>query len=95
MVGPAGTHIVMACGGLQHGGEDAIGEGEPRGPEQGGGARTRTGPLADLIHSHYEVPWPSSRGIGLHHGTAEVGKQYVVQCIQVSNTIPFSLCMYI
>ena len=46
MVGPAGTHIVMACGGLQHGGEDAIGEGEPRGPEQGGG---RAPVLAHLL----------------------------------------------
>ena len=78
MVGPVGTHIVLPRGGLQHGGEEAGREGEPRGPEQGGG-RACTGPLADLLHSGYEVPSPSSKGlhggIGLQHGTAEVGEQ--------------------
>ena len=77
-VGPAGTHIVLPRGGLQHGGEEASGESEPRGPVQGGG-RARTSPLADLLHSCYEVPSPSSKGlhggIGLQHRTVEAGRQ--------------------
>ena len=62
VVGSAVANVVLPGRGLQHGGEEPGGEGEPRGPEQDGGSAS-AGPLADLLHASYEVPRPGSKGL--------------------------------
>ena len=55
-------HLVVSCRSLQHGGQEACGEGEAGQPEQDGGVRRR-GPAGKLIHALAQVPGPGGQGL--------------------------------